>query len=153
MRRALPLGLLTAALALTAGCGGKPTAPDKAKAGLDGGWTLVSVEVAGVKKTEADLAKDPIADRKLKATGDKLIGSKGGKEEVMSYKLNADKSPAEIDLTETQDGKTKTMYGIYKLDGDLLTICLSDSDKPDDRPKEFKAGADGKAMIMVLKKD
>jgi uncharacterized protein (TIGR03067 family) len=71
----------------------------------------------------------------------------------MSYKLNADKTPAEIDLTETEGGKTKTMYGIYKLDGDLLTICLSDSGKPEDRPKEFKADADGKAMVMVLKKD
>lgn len=151
MRRTFHFGLLTAALALTVGCGKSTPSTPPAPTGLDGGWTLVGVEVAGQKKTEADLAKEPTADRKLKATADQLVGSKGGKEEVMSYKLNATKTPNEIDLTATEEGKPKTMYGIYKLEGDLLTICLSDAGKPEDRPKEFKS--DAKTMIMTLKKD
>jgi len=43
------------------------------------------------------------------------------------------------------------MFGIYKVDGDKLIICFIQSDKKDDRPKEFKTTADSKAMLMTLK--
>lgn len=156
MRRTFGFGLAVAVVALALGCGKKdgpsnvgPSGPGSA--GIEGGWTLVSIEVAG-KKSPAPAEKPE--ENKIKATKDKLIATKGGKEDPISYKLDPSKSPFEIDLTETKaDGKSETMYGIYRLEGDTLTICAAPSDKPADRPKEFKTAPGSPAMIMTLKKD
>jgi uncharacterized protein (TIGR03067 family) len=154
MRRTFGIGMAVAALALATGCGGKPTTAPEPPPSLAGGWTLVGVEAKGVKQTEADLAKKPLADRKIRATADKLIATDDGKEDATSYKLDATKTPHEIDMTETKaDGKTETSYGIYKLEGDILTICMVPSNNPADRPKEFKIGPGGKEQILTLKKD
>ena len=54
-------------------------------------------------------------------------------------------------MTETKgNGKAETTYGIYKLEGETLTICGEIEGKLEDRPKEFKSGA--KNVIMTLKK-
>ena len=42
---------------------------------------------------------------------------------------------------------------IYKIEGDILTICAVPSTNPADRPKEFKTAPDSKALILTLKKD
>ena len=155
MRRTFGIVLAVAALALAAGCGKKPTTAPEPPPSLAGGWTLVGVEAKGTKLTEADLAKQQsLAERKIRATADKMIATKDGKDDPLSYKLDATKTPHEIDMTETKaDGKTETMYGIYKLEGDILTICAVPSTNPADRPKEFKTAPDNKAMILTLKKD
>ena len=44
------------------------------------------------------------------------------------------------------------MYGIFKVEGDKLTICMIESDKAADRPKEFKTSKEGKAISMILEK-
>lgn len=135
--------------ALALGCGKK----DKPiTTGLEGGWTLVSIEHRGEKMTpSADL---PAAERRFQATTDKLVSSKGGKEETITYKLDTSKTPNEIDLTQTKgNGKTETLYGIFNLEGDTLTICAVPSNDPAKRPKEFTTTDDNGAMIMTLKKD
>ena len=146
MRTLFGIGLAVAALGLAAGCGKKagtsaPTGP----AGIEGGWTLVSLEAGGKKSS---------AEKTIQATATQLIATKdNGTEDPLNYKLDPTKSPAEIDLTETRaNGKTETMYGIYKLEGDTLTICAAMSDKPADRPKEFKTTPESKTMMMTLKK-
>lgn len=157
MRRTFGIGLAVAVLALAAGCGKKaettPTGP--ATTGVEGGWTLIGREIAGKKETEADLAQRPMEERKIRATGDQMIGTSGGKQDPMSYKLNPSATPPEIDLTKTApDGKSSlTMYGIYKLEGNILTICAIPSTNPADRPKEFKTAPDSPTIIMTLKKD
>ena len=64
-------------------------------------------------------------------------------------KLDPSKSPKEIDITllEKFGGKDGfRMTGIYKLDGDTLTVCRTVS--PDyERPKEFKV-AEGHVLIV-----
>lgn len=151
MRRTFHLGLLTAALAVAVGCGKSTPSTPPAPTGLDGGWTLVSLEVGGEK---VDVAKQPVEERKIRATKDQLIATKGGKDDPLNYKLDPSKTPHEIDLTEAlPGGKTKTMYGIYKLEGGTLTICAVESGSAADRPKEFKTEPKGKAMIMTLTKD
>ena len=154
MRRTFGIGLAVAALALAVGCGKKPgTAPEPPPGppSLAGGWTLIGVEAAGQKET--DFSKQPAEQRKIRATADKLIATKDGKEEASTYKLDATKTPHEIDMTEPRNGKTETLYGIYKLEGDTLTICLVPSSNPADRPKEFKSEPGSKALILTLKKD
>jgi uncharacterized protein (TIGR03067 family) len=57
-------------------------------------------------------------------------------------------NPAAIDLTQDDDAKKeRKVLGIYKIDGDTLTICASNDDKK--RPTEF---AGGKGVILVVLK-
>ena len=50
------------------------------------------------------------------------------------------------------NGKSETIYGIYKIEGDTLTICFNESEKPEDRPKEFKTSKDDRARLLTLKR-
>jgi uncharacterized protein (TIGR03067 family) len=84
------------------------------------------------------ITKDQIT---IKGEGDPLI---------LKYRSNSSKNPKELDLVE--DPKTITQ-GIYKLNGDVLTICLAKTpSKP--RPSEFKAkpGLENGQWLMVLKR-
>ena len=67
----------------------------------------------------ADLfAAMPAGEKAFKATSDKLTHQEGGKDVAISYKLDPTKTPHEIVMTKTKsDGKTETIYGIYKLEG------------------------------------
>ena len=57
-----------------------------------------------------------------------------------------------VALWEDAGGKGETTVGIYKVEGDTLTICMVESDKEADRPKEFKTSKDSKAMILTLQR-
>jgi uncharacterized protein (TIGR03067 family) len=129
---------------------GEPTGGDKDgksdKDLLQGPWRVVSAEVSG-KKASADelkeLQKDPMVFR-----GDRLIGRYEA-----DYKLDPTKSPKEIDVTPaTTPGTQKmTFRGIYRLDGDELTLCLG-SVPNGDRPTGFTLKDGAKAGVIVLKR-
>lgn len=151
MRTLFGLGLV-ALLAFAGGCGKKAgTSGPAAPASIEGGWTLVSIEVSG--KSESGVAKKSDAEKTIRATATQLIATKASGEDPVNYKLDPSKTPAQIDLTDPDGGdKGGTMYGIYKLDGDTLTICLVSSKDPADRPKEFKTTVEGHARMMTLKR-
>ena len=69
-------------------------------------------------------------------------------------KIDTDAKPfAAIDLViedGPEEAKGKTSKGIYKLDGEKLTLCVSVPGK--DRPKEF-AQTDDEAYLFELKKE
>ena len=158
MRRIAGLCMAVAVLALAAGCGKKSsTSADSGGGGtssLEGTYLLVGMEAGGKQfATEEELAKEPEGERIFKVTADKMIATKNGKEDPVTYKLDPSKTPKEIDLAGKKfDGKDEKMYGIYKLEGDKLTICMVESDKPADRPKEFKTADKGKSVMMTFKK-
>jgi uncharacterized protein (TIGR03067 family) len=67
----------------------------------------------------------------------------GGNHVNGARKIDPTKNPKEITLTP--DGSKQSLLGIYKLEGDTLTICFGEK-----RPADFKAKG---ATLWVLKRD
>jgi uncharacterized protein (TIGR03067 family) len=113
---------------------------------LQGPWRVTAAVIAG-KKVSAEelmeLQKDPMVFR-----GDKLVGRYES-----TFKLDPSKNPKEIDVTpSTKPGTEKMIFrGIYRLEGDELTLCLS-SVPNGDRPASFTLKPGDKAGVIVLKR-
>jgi uncharacterized protein (TIGR03067 family) len=144
------LGML---VVLAAGVGfAQDKKDDKKPAKLDGKYVIVGMEFGGEKIPAEFLDKAPEADRTIVIKGNQAIATKGGKEDPATFKLDDSKKPAHITFTSKKaGGKEETVYGIYKLDGDTLTICAVEG-KEADRPKEFKTEKGSMAIMMTLKK-
>ena len=75
-----------------------------------------------------------------------------GKEvEKGTYKINAKKNPATIDMSvmEGKD-KGKSQIGIFKIEADQLTMAVVIGSK--DRPKSFDPAADVEVRILKRNK-
>lgn len=121
--------------------------PKKEAPGIVGVWNLEKAEFGGMllplgtegKQLSLTFAEDGT-----------IIARKNGKEEPgpSRFTHDAKKSPAEIDLTEGRPGaKEMTTKGIYKVEGETLTICMTPIG---DRPTNFDSG--GQSMIMTFKR-
>ncbi len=118
-------------------------APPKAELNkLAGHWQVTQQEHGGKKvpaKKLAALAVDVAGDRMTTREGDEV------KEEARIVRLDSKEKPAAIDLKAD-----KVVQGIWKLDGDVLTICVAEPGK--DRPREFAAKEGTGHTLLVLKK-
>jgi len=147
-RLALAAGLFGLA-ALSAPARADDKDEKKALKELEGTYQLVSMEKGPLKITADDLKKAGGTELpQVVIKGDQIIAKFGPKEDPATIKVDPTKKPAHIDITSKKDNKID--YGIYKLEGGVLTICAVDEAQPKDRPTEFKASE--KAMILVLKK-
>ena len=132
------IGLLSTAAAQ------KDGADKKELEKFQGKWATASVTVDGE-------AEDAIMDRFLAIKGDKATFLDKNKETgTGSIKLDPGKSPAHLDFTY-EDGPAKgtTLKGIYKIEGDTMTLCLGGIGK--DRPTEF-ASKPGSGTILIVQK-
>jgi uncharacterized protein (TIGR03067 family) len=151
MRFAFGIALVATTAMFVSGCGKKEVGGDgNAESGdprLEGTYTLVATEMGGVTHKETEQKGF------FTFFGDKMISPNGKKEEAATIKCDPSKTPAEITISKTEaSGKIDTIYGIYILEDDTLTLCLIKSDNPDQRPKEFKTSTEPKAIIQVFKK-
>ena len=135
--------LVVAALLLIAA-----EAPDddvkKEQAKLRGTWTPVVQEANGERKEG-----DKLKIHEWVFEDDKVTIKEAAKSREHSFKVDPIKAPKTIDLFDRQGDATG--HGIYKLDGDMLTIAIA---KPSsDRPTEFTTKKDSPHVVIVLKRE
>ena len=130
--------------------------------GLNMSWCAASA-AAGDAKSQAELIKPFLGTWASSGDGldatwtfesEKVKATVAGMEYTCKAKIDADAKPfATIDLViddGPEEAKGKTSKGIYKIDGEKLTLCVSTPGK--DRPKEF-AQVDDEAYLFELKKE
>jgi uncharacterized protein (TIGR03067 family) len=150
MRPATPAAVLCLALAAAATAGQQPAPKGKAapeKSDLDrlqGTWFIVGLEAGGKAQPEKNYRGNAFTFARDK--GDKAILREGGFPPI-EYGLAVDpaKSPKAIDLSV----RGMTVRGVYKLDGDDLTLCLSAGGE---RPGGFATRPGGDAEVFTLRR-
>jgi RNA polymerase sigma-70 factor (ECF subfamily) len=105
--------------------------------GLQGQWVGVSREDRG-KKMPDEIA----TQRKLTIQGNRwIVKGRNGPEGDFAIQTDPSKNPKTIDVTLKADKGTFTFVGIYKLEGDTLTVCLRPA--PRGRPEQFETTKQG----------
>jgi uncharacterized protein (TIGR03067 family) len=102
---------------------------------LQGKWKTVAGEAAG-----NPFQPEAIPDFSMVIGADgKSTGRTPGGEFGFTITVDPRKSPRTIDNRhETGEQTGKMQYGIYKREGDRLTVCVTPRGSPEaDRPKEF----------------
>jgi uncharacterized protein (TIGR03067 family) len=103
-------------------------------------WVGESAESRG-----EPLAADKVKQMRLEFEGAKLRVTHPGKPvQEGTFKLDPDASPKEIDAIRNDDQVSR---GIYKLDGDTLTVCMGDVSP--NRPREFRTGPDTGPVLLA----
>jgi uncharacterized protein (TIGR03067 family) len=115
---------------------------------LQGTWKVVQAIDNGEKVPADDLASMVII-----IEGEKLsVREKDKVQHRMTLKIDPSKKPKTIDLTHTEGAKKdKTDMGIFKLEGDMLTICVNEK-AGGDRPTEFTSKTGSGHGLVVLKR-
>jgi uncharacterized protein (TIGR03067 family) len=134
--------LLSAAVLLAAGFATADDDPEPPKRGLDklqGEWEMVSLETRGKKGGN-------LKTRLTVKGAQWILGGnpkKGGNPPVI--KVDASKKPMTIDLYPANSNRP-TWRGIYKLEGDTLTLCRVQGGK--DRPTKFETTEEAGVLVV-----
>jgi uncharacterized protein (TIGR03067 family) len=108
-----------------------------------GTWAVESYVEGGQKMPEEALQQTKV----ILAADGKMTAKQGEREQEFTYKLDPAKKPKEIEVT---NDRGQTVFGIYKLDGDTLTVCVA---RRGERPTEFASKEDTAVILEVLKRE
>ena len=116
---------------------------DRDKVALQGTWKWESAVLAG--------DPFPASEARLMAMtfkGDQVMPS-SDPTDTATFILDPSKSPATIDIVDR--GKSADL-GIYKIEGDVLTICMALAQTRRPRPAAFESTRENGALLIVMKK-
>jgi uncharacterized protein (TIGR03067 family) len=135
-------------------------AVDKHPAELDGAWIVQSI-VRDPPEKRADEGKG----LRCMVSGDKVVVKLPDAEKAaggLIIKTDPDAKLKTIDLWPDESSfgkpiaetlaKEPPVLGIYKLEGDILTICWARQEDRE-RPREFASAAGSERSVIVLKRD
>ncbi|MFO0843407.1 MAG: TIGR03067 domain-containing protein [Gemmataceae bacterium] len=112
---------------------------------FEGSWKLTAQEHGGKKSDKKEIVRVTLDVKGAKWTTRDGVEVK---EEAAVEALDAKARPATIDLRITSGSDAdKTVRGIWKRDGDTLTICVAEPNR--ERPKEF-AGQEGSGHTLLV---
>jgi uncharacterized protein (TIGR03067 family) len=133
------------ALAVSLSAPAAKEAPKKDPPALLGEWVGEKAEAAGMPLPV------PPGGITMEFTADgRLVTREGTKPpEESAYTHDPKKAPAEIDITPPRGAKDMTFIGIYKVEGDTLTLCLGIAGK---RPAKFESQVGSDSMLMTFKR-
>ena len=109
--------------------------------GLEGSYLVTGFVLGSDPKPQAALAALDEKLRVLVIRGDRVTFPEyfGFDGQIGTLRLDSGKKPARFEMGGMKlDGQPLGFTGIYKMDGDVLTVCLG-GDKPGEPPNEFKA--------------
>jgi uncharacterized protein (TIGR03067 family) len=139
------------AIILAAACLQAPEADPDVKAEQarhQGVWRSVSFRRDGEET-------DPAVVRSITRTvdGDRVVWRRDGKSfSASTFVLDPKADPKTIDLhADGGPGRDKVVRGVYKLEGDRLTLCTADPDEP--RPDAFRAEPGDRWTLMVFDRE
>lgn len=140
MIRAASLLLTCSVVALCARADDSAGKKDQDK--LQGAWKIVKA----IKDGEAIPAAE-LETQELLVKGNQMTFKAPQGNEVVTFMLDPSAKPQTIDFTAP---KKQSIPGIYKLEGDTLTLCFRPESKH--RPKEFESKKKSDVRLMVLER-
>ncbi len=111
---------------------------------LQGTWEVVRAEFEGKAYPEA------IGCRRVFDGATITYVDSSGKTELGRYVIDTRKQPAWIDCARMEEGRMLVSRGIYRLEGDTLTLCSASPGKP--RPGDFATTASAIEGLLVLRR-
>jgi uncharacterized protein (TIGR03067 family) len=116
---------------------------------IEGKWKFTEGTKAGAKVEAKNLESE------VTITKDSFTIKGGGETHVMSFKIDATKSPIQIDMEGKEGASAGTKAeGIIELDGDTIKLAYGTNIPGFEakRPGKFESTADNKAFYFVMKR-
>lgn len=133
-------------VAIVVGAPAPKETPKADPAKIEGEWVVVKYTRGGKDDEEREKGQTfVIADGKIAV----LRGTQ--RREEVEYKLDPKADPPKIDLIPPAKEKEGTIPGIYKLEGDTLTLCFPKGGK-EDRPTKFESPAGSRIVVITMKR-
>lgn len=145
-----------------------PSTVQKELKRLQGTWKVVASESDGQRPAKGWFMEE-FTKAKLTFKEDKLIFSSEGnrpwevayqsdkKAKLDTYRLDPAKKPRAFTITVSMvgflSGSIETVYGIYKLEGNQLTVCYSTQWAEKSRPTEFKTKEGSERVLLIYERE
>jgi uncharacterized protein (TIGR03067 family) len=113
---------------------------------IQGSWWVFALESGGKQQTEKSFKGNTFTFSKTKAVNTAVLQERAYAPVEFAFKVDPTKSPKTIDLVAGGN----TAHGIYKLEGDDLTICVSLGGL---RPKDFTTRPGGDTETFTLRRN